>query len=111
MSKKYLGKYLLATSLSLLFVSGVCLASSNIGLSFWDTEIGTVIESIQDNLLLILGGICVLMIIIGGAFYMTAQDDEKKTKRGMDTVKVALIGLVIVLAAAMLMNFVNELGK
>lgn len=102
-------KYLLATCFSLLFAS-VTMANAE-ALQLWNSDFSTVIASIQTNLLLILGALCVVMIIIGGALYMTAKDDAGQAKAGKTTVEAALIGLVIVLASAMLANFVGGLGK
>jgi type IV secretory pathway VirB2 component (pilin) len=101
-------KYLIATCISLLLVSP-CLTLAA-PLQLWDTSIDKVIETVQGKLLGVLGAVCVIMIIIGGALYMTAKDDAGQAKAGKTTVEVALIGLVIVLASAMLMTFVSELG-
>ncbi len=116
MNNKYLKKnYLIATSLSFLLVAGVCLGADvgtgNDAIEVWKGTPEEIIKNIQEQLLLILGAICILMIIIGGALYMTAKDDPKQAESGKTTVKVALIGLVIVLASAMLMEFVKSLGS
>ncbi|MDD4409607.1 MAG: hypothetical protein PHW52_03090 [Candidatus Pacebacteria bacterium] len=104
-------KYLLATCFSLMFLASTCFAATSLSISFWSNDLATILGFIQDKLLVVLGSICVLMIIIGGGMYMTAKEDAAQAKNGMTTVKVALIGLAIVLAAAMLMNFVASLGS
>jgi hypothetical protein len=103
-------KYLIATCLSMLLVSPVCFAASTTSLTFWTGDFLTMLGTIQDNLLVVLGAICILMLIIGGAMYMTAREDAGQAKNGMTTIKVALVGLALILAAAMLMNFVMGLG-
>ena len=112
MNNKYLKKnYLIATSLSFLLVAGVCLGGTPTDkIAPWDGTPGDILAKIQEQLLTILGAICILMIIIGGAIYMTAKDDPKQAENGKTTVKVALIGLVIILASAMMMEFIKSLG-
>ncbi len=107
-------KYLIATCLTFLFASGFCLAagtSETTKAEFWDGSLIDMIGTLQHQLMLVLGAICILMIIIGGGMYMTAKEDAGQAKNGMLTVKVALIGLALVLAAAMLFNFVLNLDN
>lgn len=101
MNKKYL-----VIVCCYLFVSSFCLAGTG-GLD----AVKEILGNIQDAILKIGGGFCVLMIMIGGAIYMTAQDDANQMKTGIGTVKYALFGLVIVLAAVLLLNFVNGFGN
>ncbi len=109
-------KYLIATCLTFLFAS-CCFATVSaaddftFSISFWSSKPLGVLQNILKYILTIIGVVCVLMIIIGGAMYMTAKEDANQVKNGMTTVKVAMIGLAIVLAAAMLMKFVDEIGK
>lgn len=71
------------------------------------SNIGELLDTIRDNLLTIIGGLCTLVIVIGGAIYMTAKEDANQAKMGLATVKYALIGLVIVLISAALMSFIS----
>lgn len=112
-------KYLIATCLTFL-ISSCCLSTVlaadglsgfSFEISFWDSKPLAVLQNILSYILTIVGVVCVLMIIIGGIMYMTAKDDTNQVKNGMTTVKVAMIGLAIVLAASMLMTFVNEIGN
>lgn len=116
MNKK-ISKYLTATSFSLIIavlaiMPSLVLAYSAPELSQWSNF--TVKEFLQravDLLFSWVAPICVLMIIFGGVVFMTAGDDEGKTKMGKNFVKFALIGLAIVLAAGMLMSFVAGIGN
>lgn len=54
----------------------------------------------------ILGGLCVLMIVIGGAKYMLSQGDASKVQSAKNTVLYSVIGLVVAVAAAVIVNFV-----
>jgi len=117
MSKKNL-KYLTATSLSLAIVGVVALPSIALGydapeLQQWsnDMDIKAVIQSIVNILFSWVAPLCILMIIWGGVMYMTAGDDSGKTSSAFSFIKVALIGLAIVLAAGMLMSFVAGIGS
>ncbi len=110
-SNKYMNKkYLIATCLTFLFASGLCLAAQTDAVTFWTGDFVEMLGKLQDKLLMVLGAICILMLIIGGGMYMTAKEDAGQAKNGLLTVKVALIGLALVMAAAMLYKFVTELG-
>ncbi|MDD5639919.1 MAG: pilin [Candidatus Pacebacteria bacterium] len=87
-------------------------AFSGISVSPWSGEmkISEVLYSVANILFTWAAPLCILMIIVGGLFYMTAGDDSGKTKKGFDFIKYALIGLVFILAAAMLLNFVAGLA-
>ena len=52
------------------------------------------------------GIIAVIVIIISGVFYMTSQGDPGKIKRAKDALKFSIIGLVIVLLAFAITNFI-----
>lgn len=53
-----------------------------------------------------IGIVSVIMIIYGGYIYITAGANEESRKRGRTILIWAIIGLVLVLAAAMLVNTV-----
>ncbi len=52
------------------------------------------------------GVIAVLMIVIGGINYATSSGDAGKAKKAKDTILYSAIGLVVVLLAFSLVNFV-----
>ena len=54
----------------------------------------------------IIGIVCVIVIIIGGVQYMTSTGDPGKVKKAKDTLLYAIIGLVVVILAAAIVNFV-----
>jgi hypothetical protein len=88
--------------ISLLLVPFIVLADTS-GLD----DIVEIIGNMQDAILKIGGAFCVLMLIIGGGIYMTSREDPNQTKMGLATIKYALFGLMIVSAAAMLLDFLN----
>ena len=57
-------------------------------------------------LLGILGSLFLLLVIYGGITWMTAAGNEEKITKARNTVVHAVIGLIIVLAAYLLTNFV-----
>ena len=54
----------------------------------------------------VLGVIAVLVIILGGVQYMTSSGDAGKVKKAKDTILYGVIGLVICIFAAAIVNFV-----
>ncbi len=57
------------------------------------------ISSIISTFLSFLGVIFMLLMIYGGFNWMTAEGDEQKVEKAKDTIRAAVIGLVIVIAA------------
>ena len=87
----------------LFFVPFVCFAMEGM------EKISALLENIQNAILQIGGGLGVLMIIIGGAIYMTARDDANQARMGLNTVKYTLIGVVIILFSSAFLAFINSL--
>ena len=54
----------------------------------------------------IIGIIAVVMVILGGISYATSQGDPGKVKKGKDTILYGIIGLVIVIMAFAITQFV-----
>jgi TRAP-type mannitol/chloroaromatic compound transport system permease small subunit len=99
-------RHLIIFSSCLLFLFTLCFADTT-GLD----KVKEIISNIQDAILKIGGGLCLIMLIIGGAISMTAREDAKQMSKGIATVKYALFGLIIILAAVVLLNFVSGLGN
>ena len=64
------------------------------------------IGNILNIVYLVIGIVAVVMIILGGISYATSQGDPGKVKKGKDTIMYGIIGLVIVLLAFAITNFV-----
>ncbi|HSX41093.1 MAG TPA: pilin [Candidatus Saccharimonadales bacterium] len=59
------------------------------------------------NLLVFLAGaIAVLILIIGGIRYVTSTGDASRIKQAKDTILYAIVGLVVVLLAYAIVNFI-----
>ena len=54
----------------------------------------------------IIGFVCVATIIISGIQYMTSGGDPGKVKKAKDGLLYSIIGLVVVILAAAIVNFV-----
>jgi uncharacterized membrane protein YagU involved in acid resistance len=52
------------------------------------------------------GIICVLIIIVAGFFYVTANGNPSQVKRGKDAITGAIIGLIVVMMAFVITKFV-----
>lgn len=52
------------------------------------------------------GILAVLIIIIGGIFFLTARGDPAQIKRGKDAVRGAVIGLIVIILAFTITQFI-----
>ena len=55
----------------------------------------------------IVGIVAVIMIIVSGIMYTTSGGDPAKVKKAKDALTVAVIGLIIALLAAVIVNWVT----
>jgi hypothetical protein len=70
-------------------------------------SIGTILTIVYS----VIGIVAVVMVVLGGVSYATSQGDAGKLKKGKDTILYGIIGLVIVLLAFAITNFVlSSLG-
>lgn len=81
---------------------GDVLPSPNGGLS--DNEVGTVVNAF----FAIAALIALIMIIIGGYWYVLSGADPQKTKKAKDTILYAVIGLVLSVSAWAIISFILE---
>ena len=70
------------------------------------TDLPTVIGSVINVLLGLLGVILVVLIIYAGFLWMTAQGNEDKVKKAKSIISNAVIGMVLIFAAYALTQFV-----
>ena len=68
--------------------------------------VGTVVGTIIKAFLGLLGIIFVILIIVAGFNWMTAGGDEAKIEKATSTIRSAVIGLIIVVAAYAITYFV-----
>lgn len=65
-----------------------------------------VVQNIITFLIWAVGILAVIVIIIGGIFYVTSAGDPGKIKRAKDTIMYGIVGLVIAVMAFVIVNFV-----
>ena len=58
----------------------------------------------------VMGFLAVGMIVYGGFMLLTAQGDPAKIKRGKDVVTYSIIGVILVMLAYAIVNFVMKSG-
>lgn len=66
----------------------------------------SIVKSIINTMLYILGIIAVIMIVIGGIRYTTSNGDASNIKSAKDTILYAVVGLVVAIMAFAIVNFV-----
>ncbi len=70
------------------------------------SDLNTIIKTVINAIVFIVGMVAVVMIILGGVNYATSQGDPGKVKKGKDTILYGIIGLVIAILAFAIVNFV-----
>ncbi len=71
-------------------------------------SLGSLIKTVINILLFLLGAIAVVMIVIGGIKYSTSNGDSGNIKSAKDTILYSVIGLVVALLAYAIVNFVID---
>jgi hypothetical protein len=80
-------------------------AEGNLGLA-QNTDPRTAAVSLVKLLMTFLGIIAVVIILLGGFKWMTAAGNEDKVSEAKKLIGAGIIGLVIILAAFLIVNFV-----
>lgn len=68
-------------------------------------SIRTIVQTILNSIIAVMGIVAVIFIVIGGVNYMTSQGDPGKLKKAKDTILYAVIGLVICALAFAIVNW------
>jgi len=58
-----------------------------------------IILNVLKSLMSFIGGLSVLMIVVGGVIYITSAGDERHSEMGKNTVKYAVVGIVIAIVS------------
>jgi len=64
------------------------------------------VTKIINALMFVLGAVSVVMIILGGIKYTTSMGDAKNVESAKNTIMYAVIGLIVAILAAAIVNFV-----
>lgn len=70
------------------------------------THVGNVVSLGIKAFLSILGILFIILVILGGYYWMTAGGDETKMAKAKDTLKKAIIGLIIIISAYAITAFI-----
>ena len=70
-----------------------------------ENTIPSVVQGILNAVISIIGIVAVIYIIIGGVNYMTSAGDADKIKKAKNTIKFAVIGLIIVIFSFVIVNW------
>lgn len=71
-----------------------------------DDQADSILKTVINVLLYIIGIVAVIMIVIGGIRYTTSNGDSSSIKSAKDTILYAVVGLVVAIMAFAIVNFV-----
>ena len=74
-------------------------------------DISTVVTNIIKGFIGVVGMVCLIMIVYGGAKYMTSAGSPDKIKSAKNTILYAVIGMVIAVLSFAIVNFVIGIIK
>ena len=86
---------------TILLVLGAAKVKSVKGGNTLETDVTKIIN----NVILILGIVCVVAILIGGIYYLTSAGDASKVEKGKKTILYAAIGLAICALSFAIVNW------
>lgn len=70
------------------------------------TDADTILTSVLNTAYFAAGVVAVIVIIISAFFYITSQGDSSKVKRAKDGILYSVVGLVVIMTAFLITNFV-----
>ena len=73
-----------------------------------ETTFATIVGTIVKAFLALLGVIFICLIIYGGYLWMTARGNEDQLTKAKTTIRVAIIGLIIIVSAFGIWTFVSD---
>jgi type IV secretion system pilin len=79
--------------------SAVCKASGS-------DDLGKMVKTIINTILVVIGMISVIMIVVGGFRYTTSNGDSAAIKTAKDTILYSVVGLVVAIMSFSIVNFV-----
>lgn len=94
-------------------LDGVCANNGNTGVceeneKSENANANSLVNDIVNVLLYIVGALSVVMIIIGGLFYVTANGDSGNITKAKNTIMYSIIGLVVAFLAYAIVNWVVD---
>lgn len=89
-----------------LLAEDIHIAPSDIGITDPVRNADNALLNILNTTYLWAGIICVIIIIIGGYFYVISNGNAANVKRGKDAIMGAVIGLIVIIFAFTITQFV-----
>ena len=71
-------------------------------------QVGGIIKTIVEVLLMAVGAISIIMIVIGGILFALSSGDAQKAAKARSTVLYAVVGLIVSIFASAIVNFVFD---
>lgn len=74
-----------------------------------DDSATTILSTVINTLLFIVGTLAVIMIIVSGIYYVTSSGDAGKVAKAKNTLTYSIVGLIVALIAYAIVYWVAEL--
>ena len=71
-------------------------------------QVGGIIKTIVEVLLMAVGVISIIMIVIGGILFALSSGDAQKAAKARSTILYAVVGLIVSIFASAIVNFVFD---
>lgn len=81
------------------------------GLTKYGNSVPTIAGNVIGTLLSMISVLFFVLVLYGGILYMTARGSSETTEKAINTIIAATIGIVIIIGAYALTNFVFKLGS
>lgn len=98
--------HLAAASLAVALLPRLAAAQATIPRPLGNISLEQIIGNIVKALLGISGALALIMVIVGGFRWMTAQGDPEAVKKAKSTLEWAILGLVVAFSSFTLVDFV-----
>ena len=76
------------------------------GTSSTPNSLSSVLTTVTNILLFLMGAVSVIMLIIGGFRYVTSQGDQTQVQSAKNTILYSIVGIVVAILAYAAVNFV-----
>lgn len=76
------------------------------GASTTPNSLSSILTTVTNILLFLMGAVSVIMVIIGGFRYVTSQGDQTQMQSAKNTILYAVVGLIVAIAAYAIVSFV-----
>jgi len=88
-------------------ITGACQADKNATVcTTKNNDFNSIVKTIINTLLFLVGAISVIMIVIGGIMYTTSAGNSGQVTQAKNTIIYAVVGLVVAFLAYAIINYV-----